>query len=473
MTSARRAAESLRSIIEKAASSTRVRITAAAVIVVAGALAGGGWVINSSLERGAERSVRGTAAPQARWVESLAADAPLPSTLPAIDAARVTLVQVIDRQGRVVASSEQLTRLDDERDGEPGEEDEGDLARLDDGHRGRLHLRGGPWFEESAMATIDGTAYTVVVLTSLADYERALDSVDHVFVVAFPVLVLLVAAATWLLVGRSLRPVERMRREVEAITEGKLDSRVVEPGSIDEIGRLATTLNSMLGRLQASSDRQRRFVADASHELRTPVANIGAALEVAAKYPDRVDWPEVGADIAEQNRRTASLIEDLLLSAQISHTTSPRDVGPVDVADVVRREVAALGEVAPDIVVDDPPPGLLVDADERRLGRLVANLLANAVRHADSRVVVGIDVDGTDLVLSVSDDGPGIPVEERERVFEPFVRLDTHRARSDGGAGLGLAIVRDLVTEIGGSVAIVDRDGGGASFLIRLPLSGR
>ena len=156
----------------------------------------------------------------------------------------------------------------------------------------------------------------LVVLTSLAGYERGVALVSNALLVTVPVLVILVAALVWWVVGRALRPVESMRREVARITAERLDRRVPPPATADEIGRLAGTLNDMLDRLQASRDAQRRFVADASHELRTPIANIRLALEVAVAHPDRADWPAVADDVLQQDIRMERLTADLLQVAR-------------------------------------------------------------------------------------------------------------------------------------------------------------
>lgn len=445
-------------------------------MVVAFALVAGGAIVGFALHREAEQSVKGVAATQARWVERLATDGPVPRILPAVDSARLTLVEVLDGQGRTLAASEQIIDSPDDERHRGSRSDDREFGRLDEGRRNHLKLRGGPWFTESAPAVLDGKPVLVVTFTSLAEYERAIESVGRLLALAFPVLLLLVAGSTWLLVGRSLRPVERIRHEVELITAGSLNTRVDEPKTNDEIGRLAITLNDMLERLQTSVARQRRFVADASHELRTPVTNIAAALDVAQRYPDRTDWPEVGADVAAQNQRMAALIEDLLLSAKMEDqaTKSPPEL--LELASIVAREVEGLGAVAPTIMVSDESGGAQVLGDERRVGRVVRNLVANAARHAESRVVITIFQTDDEVELRVADDGPGIALEARERIFQPFVRLDQHRARSLGGTGLGLAIVADLVSEMGGTVGVVPNephDIGGAVFVVHLPAAPR
>jgi signal transduction histidine kinase len=435
------------------------------VVVVGAALVVGGVILNASLHAGAVSSVKGAAPTQAHWIEDLAGSAALPGHLPPVPAPRLTLVQVLDANGRPIASSPQLEGVS-YRVGK----DTVNGKRIDPDHDGDPGPRGGPWYLESAPAVIDGRPATVVTFTSLADYERAVDTTAGALLIAFPILLVLVGVATWWLVGRALRPVERMRREVDAVTATSLESRVDEPPFVDEVSKLARTLNSMLERLQRARDRQRRFVSDASHELRTPVANMSAALDVAQRYPDQTDWSAVAADLANQSGRMARMVDDLLLLAQAEHGDAARPRVPVPLGELVRQEIDHLPSNHSTVVLVEPVPSeAVVEGDRHQLERILANLLENAARHASSRVEVGIHTDGAEVMLNVTDDGPGIPIGDRERIFEPFVRLDSHRARPGGGAGLGLAIVRDLLEDEGGRIMVADGPAGGAVFEVTLP----
>lgn len=283
-----------------------------------------------------------------------------------------------------------------------------------------------------------------------------------------PALLVLVGLFVWILVGRALRPVESIRRQVAAISESALDRRVPEPAVHDEVGRLARTMNAMLERLQRSAERQRRFVSDASHELRSPLASTRATLEVAMTHPETTTLEATAADALAEPERMERLITDLLFLARGDEglMTTP---GPVDVDDLVGAEVARVrsrGRVA-------------VDASGMSAGRVwgvaghleqaVRNLLENAERHARSAVSVSLSNNGAALLLVVTDDGPGVPLEDRERIFDRFVRLDEARTRDAGGAGLGLAITREIVVAHGGEVGVDDAPGGGARFVVRLP----
>lgn len=314
-----------------------------------------------------------------------------------------------------------------------------------------------------------GGEATLVVGTSLADADAATAEVSVLLAVAVPVAVLLMAGVTFVVVGRALRPVDRMRREVDAIAATTLDARVAEPGSGDEVDRLAATMNRMLGRLERSQQVQRRFVADASHELRSPLATIRQHAELARAHPEVTDTDELAGVVLDEGARLEDLVTSLLLLTRVDERGVERDAA-VDLDDVVLAEAARLRGLG--VTVDVGAVGAArASGDPVLLGRVVRNLVDNAARHARSRVVLGLAVDVREVVLTVDDDGRGVPVEQRGRVFERFVRLDEGRARDAGGSGLGLAIVHDVVRAHRGSVAVSDAPGGGARFVVRLPAS--
>lgn len=349
-------------------------------------------------------------------------------------------------------------------------------------------------------STPDGSGASLVVIAagSLELVDESATALARLLAVGLPALALLVGGTTWWLVGRSLSPVEAIRRDVARISArglvgsersgtravGGLD-RVTEPGVDDEIGRLARTMNEMLGRLDAANQRQRAFVSDASHELRSPLAAVRAQLEVAIAHPDRVDWAIAGPRILGQQTRVERLVEDLLLLARADERPRPRSLDVVDLDELVLREVEPM-RAREQVTVDlAGMAGGRLHGDTEQLGRVVRNLLDNAEHHAVSRVTVelgvsfgtkdgeadlGTGAEGT-VVLRVGDDGPGIPPADREHVFERFARLDDARNRDHGGAGLGLAIVRELVVAHGGTVHVVDSEGG-ACIEVRLPRAG-
>jgi signal transduction histidine kinase len=302
---------------------------------------------------------------------------------------------------------------------------------------------------------------------------RTTNAVGRALVVGLPVVVSLAALAAWALVGRALRPVETIRSEATAIGASTLHRRVPEPPSRDEIGRLAHTMNAMLDRLDRSARRQREFVADASHELRSPLAGIRTDVEVALHEGDRADWPRVARGVLAAEARLEALLKDLLLLAAGDEEAPVAAATPVDVAELVADEARRPRRVPVTVEYgsDHGDDGQWVDVAGSRpeLQRALANLLDNAARHADGTVRVGTAAGERTVRLWVDDDGPGIPAADRERVFERFTRLDDGRARDDGGAGLGLAVVRSIVTRHRGSVTAGTGPLGGARFLVALP----
>ena len=282
------------------------------------------------------------------------------------------------------------------------------------------------------------------------------------------------AVAAWLLVGRTLRPVEQIRRDAEVITTGHLDARVSVPGGDDEITRLALTMNDMLGRLEAGQQAQRRFVADASHELRSPLASLSMAVELADSPGGDVTWDEVAPVVGRETERLRQLVDDLLTLSKVDDAGRlplARRV-EVDLDEVVGAEVRRL-TLTTDLDVRQDIAAARVLGDEHQLVRVVRNLTDNAARHAKSALALSVDapVDGL-IRVRVEDDGPGIAAEDRERVFERFLRLDSERSRHDGGSGLGLAIVAEVVRAHHGSVAVDNSPLGGARFTVSLPVTG-
>ncbi len=313
--------------------------------------------------------------------------------------------------------------------------------------------------------TAAGTV-TLVAERSLDEVDRTVDSVTRILVVGVPILVALVAALTWWLAGRALRPVEAIRAEAAAITASTIHRRVPEPDTDDEVGRLARTMNSMLDRLEESSLQQRRFVSDASHELRSPVAAIRTQIEVALRRPD-ANWPDVAAKVLEEDRRLDEAVAELLELARAEEGVPPEPVD-VDLDEIVLEETGRSYRVPVDT---HRVSAGRVRGSGAQLARAVRNLLDNACRHARSRVDISLETSDGEVVLVVDDDGRGVPPEERDRVFDRFTRLDEGRARDAGGVGLGLPMVRAIIGRHGGTVSVDDAPIGGARFVVRLPAS--
>jgi len=315
---------------------------------------------------------------------------------------------------------------------------------------------------------------TVYAGSDLESVDDSVDSLTDLLVIGLPLLLVLVAGTCWFVVKGALRPVERMRRELDAIDGGSLDRRMPSPAYDDEIGGLAQTLNETLERLESSNERQQRFVADASHELQSPLASTIAELEVALADPDDCDWPATAADVLDQHRRMTRLVADLLYLARLDDGATqspPRTL--LDLDEVVREEAARL-RIRSRVPIDTSQVAPVeVRGGSEQLARVVRNLLENADRHARSQVDVSLTTvarNGRPLArLRIVDDGPGVDVEERTRIFERFARADASRSRATGGAGLGLAIARQIVERHGGTLEL-DPSMPTTCFVIELPV---
>nr|BBX80158.1 two-component sensor histidine kinase [Mycobacterium florentinum] len=311
--------------------------------------------------------------------------------------------------------------------------------------------------------------YVVLVGAGTEDVETTVSTVAIGLAAAAPLVIAAASVATYVLVRRSLRSVEAIRSRVAAISASDLAERVPVPSQRDEIFTLATTMNQMLSRLESSQAVQRRFIADASHELRSPLSTVISALEVGVAHPELLDDRLAGETLLPEAHRMQALVEDLLLLARADERGLALRRTDTDIDDLAVTEATRLRrETALDVHTELVPTRLV--GDSSALARVLRNLLDNAARHATSRVEVTVRPEDGHARLTVGDDGPGIAPADRLRVFERFVRLDTDRSRSGGGTGLGLAIVFEIVAAHGGSVRIDDRPGGGTAVVVQLPL---
>lgn len=422
----------------------RVRITASAAVVVGAALIVGAlafyWVLSSSIRDATARSTEARA-------EELAARVAVQGW-GEVSILDDEIVQVLDATGRPVAQS-------------------------DDADEGSLPCRETPAvidYDEEPLLVVcqslgDGTA--VAVGASLDDDHGALATVAVLLALSVLVVVMIVSIVVWWVVDRSLQPVSSIRAQVDRITADRLDRRVPVPSSGDEVAALAVTMNRMLDRLDAAAAAQRRFISDASHELKSPLATIRQHAELAQTHPDKTSVGDLAAVVHDEGLRLQDLVDSLLLLARLDEQ-APLIRQHVDLDDVALAEVSRLR--AAGIAVDAAGIGpARVLGDPRLLGQLARNLADNAARHARSRVAISVtQVDGWAL-LTVDDDGTGVPAPDRERVFERFLRLDDARARDAGGSGLGLAIVRSIAAAEGGAAFVDISPLGGARFQVNLP----
>jgi signal transduction histidine kinase len=336
---------------------------------------------------------------------------------------------------------------------------------------GDVHLDDDPYVAETRSARPpDGTRFLVTVAASLEDAEESAEALVPVLAVGLPLAVLVVAGTTWVLVGRAFDPVRRIRAQVEQIGGGDLHQRVPVPTVRDEIAGLARTMNAMLDRLEDSAVRQQRFLSDTSHELRSPLASLRQTAEVARSHPAAVDREELVDAVLEETARLQHLVDQMLVLTRTSEGAANRRT-EVDLDDLVLAEASRLRRLHPHLTVDTRGVAAgRVLGDAAAFGQVVRNLADNAARHAAG--VVRMRVTGANRVeLTVEDDGTGIAGDDRERVFDRFVRLDEARTRDAGGSGLGLAIVREVARAHGGDATVGESELGGACFRVSVPAS--
>ncbi|MGW6750608.1 ATP-binding protein [Streptomyces sp. NPDC055006] len=485
--------------------SVRARATLGATLVVAVALLAAGASVLLALRSNLTDQASSEAESSARKVAVSIATGTAPAALELPDGDD-TPVQVVDGDGRLLAAGEDLERIsgtgssavkpvtppvDDDGGDDGGGDDDGS-----DRHGGKGKGKGKGGDDDSyaygeiaddaeggkGSATVDGETrdyrfaalevkntrqgdLTVYAGASLSAEQSAVGTALTVMLIGFPVLLGVVGAVTWLVTRRALRPVEGIRSEMSAITASQdLARRVPEPDTHDEVARLARTTNETLAALETSVERQRRFVADASHELRSPIASLRTQLEVGAAHPELLDVDGAVADTV----RLQELAAGLLLLARLDAGERPGEAR-VDLATLAGEELSQ--RPAGRVAVRTHLEPVEVAGSRSQLARVVGNLLDNAQRHARSRVDIAVRAEGPWAVVEVGDDGAGVPEAERERIFERFVRLDDARARDDGGAGLGLAIARDVAVRHGGALTVRSSPAGGALFELRLPVA--
>lgn len=433
----------------------RVRVTTAAVAVTLVGAVIGSAVFVAGLQESLEQALINAGTQQARSV-----DAQLRSGLEPHDAVvsakNDLVVQIINSDGHIVASNhpEVATVLK----ARPGDA-EGVSVR--------------PLIDTYAVHALPSTDDRLVVVgVSQEQQQRAVQSAAELLAVTVPLGVGLVGVVVWLSVSRALRPVERMREVAATITSEHLHRRLPVPPGDDEIPRLAQTLNLMLDGIDAAHQAQRRFVADASHELRSPLATLRQTADTAQRQPTSTSIPELSARVMVEEQRMEAIVNALLTLARLE-SASVSTGQPVDLDDLVWDEVRRSRDLGSGIAIDTAAVGAgQVVGDSVLLGQMLANLIANAHRHAASAIKLSLDEEASQVVLAIEDDGSGIPVGDRDRIFDRFARLDQARTRDAGGSGLGLAIVKTVVESHGGTVAVETGALGGARFVVRLPRVG-
>jgi signal transduction histidine kinase len=436
----------------------RVRTTAAAVIVVCAALVVAAIAMVVLLKRSLTADVRARAMLQARSVAADLSSGAQPSLPGEND--EEEFVQVVASDGHVVASSPNIDLRTPVANLAPGETEWLDLSIDDD-----------PFLAVAASATAEQGQVTVVAGRTLESVVESTGTVTRFLVAGVPVLVVIVGLVAWRVIGRALGPVEAIRAEVETISTNELHRRVPDPTGKDEIARLAATMNRMLARLERGHERQRRFVSDASHELRSPVATIRHHAEVALSHSDGTRVEDLAEVVLEEDLRLQRLVEDLLLLTKIDEGTLIRRMEDVDLDDLVFEEANRLRSTTNLKVDTGRVSAGRVTGDKDQLAKLIRNLTDNAARHAGGAVAFTLREADSHVALAIDDDGYGIPEQDRDRVFERFVRLDEARDRDSGGSGLGLAIVAEIAAAHGATVRVDEGPLGGARVEVRFPRS--
>ena len=449
----------------------RARTMLISTAVVGLVLAGSGVLLVMATRSALFQSVETTVTARAGDLMSQVADGTTPRPVPLI---RGISVQIVS-DGIVISSTEDI---DGQRPlvdlvANPGAVSTVQAPSLDAGeNEGEAQSEDGdegPFLVAVGGVSIKGREATVLAAASLGAVVDATRTLIPLLALGIPAVTLLVGLTVWRLTGQAFRPVEAMARQAEAISYSDLHLRVPEPEPEDEIRRLAVVLNRMLERLESSVSRQRRFTADAGHELKSPVATLLTMAEVAEANPQAFGVAELAADVAGQSRRLATLVDDLLVLARTDEHRLELNLESFDLAEVVRAEIngGAPAHISIDTIRLE---SVQVFWDRRRIGQVVRNLLDNATRHATATVRIETHATGSEATIRVADDGPGIPSPDREKIFERFVRLDEARSREAGGTGLGLSVVRSIVEAHNGRITVGDdSDLGGAVITVVLP----
>lgn len=439
---------------------SRSALAAAVVMTICLAMAGG--ILLLVLYRSLESTAQTAAGLRAeRIAAALASDDldDLDSSMLATDG-QIGVVQIVGATGMIRAASNGAPR---------SPLDAVSLGDGQDRYLGRLKSSVGEEYWVSARgAAADGGPVTILVAVNREPVESIVAKVGALLAVGAPFLIGLVAVGTFRLVGAALRPVEAIRTRVASISSADLTERVPVPHTRDEIAELATTMNAMLSRLEHGRAAQLRLVGDVSHELRSPLATITTALELAAGRPALMDRDLIDESMLPEARRMNHLLEDLLLLARSDEGALGLRREDVDIDDLLAAEASRLDGGRKVKAVTDIRVCRVV-GDRAALARVIRNLVDNAARYARSTVTLHCRPEPGRVVITIADDGPGIPVAERGRIFERFVRLDAARTRSSGGTGLGLSIVDEVVRSHHGTVTVGEAATGGAVFTIALP----
>src|SRR5215216_2759703 len=324
----------------------------------------------------------------------------------------------------------------------------------------------------------DGEVFFVVVGQSLKDLHQAQRQLLFLLAFSNPVALLLASLGGLWIANKALRPVDRLTRAAERIGRGNLNERVEEGDSKDEIGRLAATFNEMISKLEQAFDRERRFTADASHELKTPLAVLRGDIEVALRRErSPEEYKRVLQSNLEEIARLTKLTDDLLTLARSDAGEQVLELEPVRLDRLAAEAHAYVKPLAESVGVslsyDAPHSPILIEGDEKRLKQLLVNLLDNAIKYTPpgGSARLALTVKDSSALIEVSDNGRGIPASALPQVFERFYRQSDLKDSRVTGFGLGLAISKWIVDAHGGTIEVESAEGKGARFSISLPIA--
>lgn len=425
--------------IMKPLRSIRVRVTAGAVLIVALVLGLAGFATASILSTTLHDSVANTLAHDLNSLGKAAGD-----------------------DSEILESYDQglLARISGEESA-VSDPDAASLPQLQEPTR--ILVQGRPYLADS-IQTEDGV---LTIARPLEQVEEAVNTTTTLLQIGIPLVLVLIFIVVWIVTGRALKPVENLRRQVDAIHADDLSARV-DAGD-DELGALAGTMNQMLARLEQAQTTQRRFVSDASHELRSPLATMRQHAELAQRYPQATSLETLSDTVQAEGERMQQLVEGLLLLAKLDEGQRYSD-DAIDLDDLLFAEASRLRRATTLAIDSSQVQPARFHGNAQLLGRVIRNLSENAARHATSRIRLSLFKNEAGwLLLEIEDDGAGVPVAQREAIFERFARLDESRNRDLGGSGLGLAIVQQIAMSYTGKVWVEDSELGGAKFVLQLP----
>ena len=396
----------------------------------------------------------------AQEIAAIANDGPLPAVLPKVSE-EAPAIQVV-QSGRVISQSagdpaQRLLPVPEQRPGTVRFYQRDALPIIEDG----------PFMVAALGIDTPTGAATIFVAVEIEEVDEVIKIARDVLALGFIALIVVLSGVLWVVIGRTLAPVAAIREQADNISGTDLHRRVPEPPGGDEIAELARTINAMLGRLEASAERQEAFVADAAHELRTPIASLRARIETAL-HGGESDERLLLHDQLVDTERMARLVDDLLLLSRSDSGSLGEDVLPVDLEDIINDVMLTFGKTTVPITASQVDP-VQVQGQAFLLELVVTNLLDNALRYARSAIEITLCASDGQAILTVDDDGPGIPPERRADVLQRFVRNDESRDRDTGGAGLGLAIVSEIVRLHHGSVEVGESPAGGARLRVTIP----